>query len=283
MYYLRLIGSFARASAQAELAYRANFWLSLFHSLLALATGVVGVLVLYGQVETIHGWDMASTLALLGVFLILSAVRGLFLGPSLEALAGMDGEVWTGRLDYTLLRPVNAQFLASFRHWRPFALIDLALGIGVVAVAVGLVPWAPPCPSDAVLGTQGGTSVGVALSPQTVASFLLAMAAAVTILYAALLAFCALTLWNPGLLFTWILDGMFGMARYPVGLYPGWLRLILTWVVPVGLMTTLPAEALMGRLSGASLAGSLAFAAVLFAGASLFFRLGLRRYASASS
>ncbi len=263
MYYLKLIGSFVRASVQAELAYRANFWLSLFHSLLGLATGVVGVLVLFGQVDAIRGWDLASTLALLGVFLILSAVRGLFLGPSLEALAGMDGEVWTGRLDYTLLRPVDAQFLASFRHWRPFALVDLALGMGVVAVAAG--------------------RLGAALPPERLAAFLLSLAAAVTILYAALLAFCALTLWNSGLLFTWILDGLFGMARYPVGLYPGWLRVVLTWVVPVGLMTTVPAQALTGNLSGLALAGSLAFAAALFAGASLLFRLGLRRYASASS
>ena len=80
-----------------------------------------------------------------------------------------------------------------------------------------------------------------------------------------------------------ILDGLFDMARYPVGLYPGWLRLVLTWIVPVGLMTTVPVQALMGSLPAAALAGSVAFAVALFAGASLLFRLGLRRYASASS
>ena len=263
MYYLKLAARCARASVQAELAYRANFWLALFQSLLGLGTGIAGVLVLFGQVESIRGWDLASTLALLGVFLILSALRGLFIGPSLEALAGMDGEVWTGRLDYTLLRPVNPQFLASVRHWRPFALVDLALGIGVVAVAAG--------------------RLGAALPLDRLAAFFLALGAAVTILYAAMLAFCALTLWNPSLLFTWILDGLFDMARYPVGLYPGWLRLVLTWIVPVGLMTTVPAQALMGSLPAAALAGSVAFAVALFAGASLLFRLGLRRYASASS
>ena len=124
MYYLRLIGQFARASAQDELAHRANFWISLLHSLLNLGTGVLGIVVLFEQVETIHGWDLPSALALLAVYLIVGALRGLFIGPSLEALAGMDGEVWTGKLDFTLLRPVNVQFLASFRRWRPFALVD---------------------------------------------------------------------------------------------------------------------------------------------------------------
>jgi hypothetical protein len=56
----------------------------------------------------------------------------------------------------------------------------------------------------------------------------------VTILYAILLAFTGLVFWSPGFLFTWVFDGVFQMARYPVGLYPGWLRLALTWVVPVG-------------------------------------------------
>jgi ABC-2 type transport system permease protein len=98
-----------------------------------------------------------------------------------------------------------------------------------------------------------------------------------------LLAFAALVLWNPGFLFTWLFDGLFQMARYPVGLYPGWLRLILTWVVPVGIMTTVPAQAIVGALPPEMLAGSIVFAMALLAGASLLFRLGLQRYASASS
>lgn len=136
MYYLGLIRQFAKASIQNELAYRANFWLSLFHSVLNLVTGILGVAVLFDQVETIRGWDMASTLTLLGVYLILSALRGLFIAPSLDALAGMDGEIWTGKFDFTLLRPVDAQFLASFQHWRPFALVDLGLGLGVLGIAL---------------------------------------------------------------------------------------------------------------------------------------------------
>jgi len=263
MYHLRLVRQFARASAQNELAYRANFWLSLFHSLLNLVAGVLGVLVIFGQIETIRGWDLPSTLALLAVYLTLSALRALFIGPSLEALAGIDGEIWNGQFDFTLLRPVNAQFLASVRHWRPFALVDLALGLGVLAVAVA--------------------QLGQSLTPLRLATFLLTLAIGVAILYAILLAFSALTLWNPGFLFTWVFDGLFSMARYPVGLYPGWLRLVLTWIVPVGLMTTVPAQTLTGTLSGLTLVAALLAALALLAASSLLFRLGLRRYASASS
>ena len=61
MYYLRLIGKFAKASTQNELAYSANFWISLLHSLLNLGTGVLGIVVLFSQMETIHGWDLPAT------------------------------------------------------------------------------------------------------------------------------------------------------------------------------------------------------------------------------
>jgi ABC-2 type transport system permease protein len=263
MYYLKLIRSFFRASVQDEMAHRSNFWISLLHSTLNLVTGVLGVAVLFGQVETINGWDFSATLGILGVYLTVSALRGLFVGPSLEALAGMDGEVWTGKLDFTLLRPVDVQFQASFRHWRPFRLLDLALGLGVTTVAV--------------------TQLDSSLNFLQVGSFLFTLGLGVIILYSILLVFAGLVFWSPGFLFTWVFDGIFQMARYPVGIYPQWVQLILTWVIPVGLITTVPAQALVGSLPAGALGLAALFALVLLIGATLVFRAGLRRYASASS
>ena len=263
MHYLRLVRCFAEASTQNEMAYRANLWISLLHSALNLGTGVLGLAVLFGQVETVRGWSFAGTLALLGAFLTIHAVHGLFIGPSLDALAGMDGEVWSGRFDFTLLRPVDVQFLASLRHWHPLALVDLALGLGVLAAAT--------------------VQLGGALSPMRLLTFFVALGAGVMILYALLLAFTGLVFWSPGFLFTWVFDSLFQMARYPVNLYPGWLRLVLTRVVPVGVMTTVPAQALTGELAPGMLIGSLMLALVLLVGASALFRFALRRYASASS
>jgi ABC-2 type transport system permease protein len=263
MRYLRLIGYFIRASAQQELAYRANLLISVFHSLLNLGTGVLGLVVLFSQVQAVRGWDFPATLALLGVYLTVGALRGLVVGPSLDALAGIGGEVWSGTFDWTLLRPLDVQFQASLRRWRLFALFDLALGLGVLGVAM--------------------SQLGHALTPLRVGTFLIALGAGVVTLYAILLAFTGLVFWSPGVLFTWVFDGIFQMARYPVGLYPGWLRLALTWVVPVGVITTVPAQALAGDLSAGTLAGGVALALALAVGASALFRAGVRRYASASS
>ena len=263
MHYLRLIRSFFRASVQNEMAHRSNFWISLLHSMLNLITGVLGVVVLFGQVESINGWNFATTLAILGVYLTAGALRGLFLGPSLEALSGMDGEVWTGKLDFTLLRPVDVQFQASFRHWRPLALLDLLMGLGVLLAA--------------------GLRLGSSLQLTNLLGFALTLGVGVVILYAILLIFAGLVFWSPGFLFTWVFDGLFQMARYPLGVYPQWVQLLLTWIIPVGVITTLPAQALAGELRGGMLLAALALAMLLLIGASWLFRHGLRRYASASS
>lgn len=263
MYYVRLIRHFAKASAQNELAYSANFWISILHSLLNLGTGFLGVFVLFEQVETIQGWDLPSTLAILGVYLTIGALRRLFIGPSLETLAGMDGEVWSGKLDFTLLRPIDIQFLATFRYWQPLALIDLALGLGVLGIAMA--------------------QLGQALTLVRLVSFLVTLFFGVTTLYAILLAFAGMVFWSPGFLFTWIFDSLFQMARYPVGLYPGWLRFLLTWIIPVGIMTTIPAQALTGLLAPDIWLLSVVLSILFLTGASILFRIGLRRYASASS
>jgi ABC-2 type transport system permease protein len=263
MHHLRLIARFLRASAQQEMAYSVNFFINLLYSVLNLGVGVAGLGILYSQVQTLRGWTYPATLALLGIYLTVSALRGLFIGPSLESLAGMEGEIITGRFDFTLLKPVDIQFMATFRTWRLFALFDLLLGIGVIVRAL--------------------TLPGASLDSTRLVVFFITLASGMTVMYSILLFFSALAFWSPGFLFTWVFDGIFQMARYPVGLYPGWVRIVLTWVVPVGIITTIPAQALSGGVPPATLAGSLILAAALFLGASFLFRRSLRRYTSASS
>lgn len=269
MKYLRLMGRFIAAAVQQEFAYRMNFWIHLLYAAFNLIVAVAALQVLFGQVHAVRGWDYPATLALLGVYLTVTALRSVCLGPSLESLAGMDGELWTGRFDFTLLRPVDVQFLASFRIWRPFALLDLLFGLVVISQAVTV--------ANATAASDG------TLTLERLGLFFLAMTAGVIMIYAVLLAFSALVFWSPGLLFTWIFDAILQLARYPVGVYPAWLRIMLTWIVPVGLITTLPAQALTGQSASQVVAASLGLSLFVLIGASWLFRSGVRRYASASS
>jgi len=114
-------------------------------------------------------------------------------------------------------------------------------------------------------------------------AFLLSLSFGEIIMYAILLGFSGLVFWSPGFLFTWIFDALFQLARFPVGLYPGWLRMVLTWVIPVGIMTTFPAQALAGSLTTRFLLIEILASIIFLIGTSILFRAGIKRYASASS
>jgi ABC-2 type transport system permease protein len=80
-----------------------------------------------------------------------------------------------------------------------------------------------------------------------------------------------------------IFQSMYEAGRWPISLYPGWLRFALTFIVPVAFATTVPAEALTGRLTGNTLLGAMAAACVLLALSRLCWRMGLQRYSGASA
>ena len=78
-------------------------------------------------------------------------------------------------------------------------------------------------------------------------------------------------------------EGMYQAGRWPVTIYPGWLRFGFTVLVPLAFAITVPASALTGRLSPWLLAGAAAFTAALLAVTRWAWRRGLRRYSGASA
>jgi len=73
------------------------------------------------------------------------------------------------------------------------------------------------------------------------------------------------------------------MSTAPIGIYPGWLRYSVTFLVPIAFAVTVPAEALTSRLDWETLVLSIVFAVVLFSFTRWFWSFGLRRYSGASA
>jgi ABC-2 type transport system permease protein len=113
--------------------------------------------------------------------------------------------------------------------------------------------------------------------------FAFALAAGTLIIYALLLGLSALAFWSPGFMITWVFDALFQLARYPIGIYPRLVRILLTWIIPIGLITTIPAQALSGQIGIGMVLLSVVIAGLVFLAASWLFRVGINRYQSASS
>jgi ABC-2 type transport system permease protein len=80
-----------------------------------------------------------------------------------------------------------------------------------------------------------------------------------------------------------LFEGVYQSGRWPVTLYPDWLRVSLTFLVPIAFAVTVPAQALTGRLTPDTLALATGFAALLLVATRWFWRIGTRRYSGASA
>lgn len=258
---VRLFLQFARVGALFELQYRANFVVQLAQSLIQLVTGLAVLALVFSQVATLNGWSQPELLAVMGVYTLVGGLVAAFIQPNMERLIT---DVRQGTLDFVLTKPADGQLLVSVREFRVWKLVDVVLGLGILAVAIPGLATAP----DAV----------------DVGAFLLALALGTAMVYAFWLALTTAAFWIVRMdEIVELFSGIYQSGRWPVSIYPDWLRLGLTFLVPIAFAVTVPAEALTGRLTPDVLAGAAAVAALLLAFTRWLWRLGLRHYSGASA
>lgn len=250
-----------RISALNELQYRANFFLALFNALLALATGLVVIALVYSHTDSLNGWSQPELLIVMGVHVFMGGVIRALVEPNMNKL--MD-DIEKGTLDYTLTRPADAQLLISVRETSIWQLVDLAIGLAVIAVAVSQLP----------------SRVG--LGPTM--AFLLTLGLGTVIVYCVWLvitttAFKLIRVNN----MVQMLQGIYQAGRWPVSIYPAWLRGGLTFVIPLAFAITVPAEALAERLQASTLVGAVILTIAVATATRMIWKFGLSRYSGASA
>ncbi len=261
MSYFTLFRSYLRVSAMGELQYRANFIIQIFDSLIKLFVGLFGLYLVFSYTDALGGWSRAELLAVLGVYTLVGGLIRAFIDPNMQRL---QEDVQQGTLDYALTKPEDSQLLVSVRETRLWQLTDVVLGAGIIAFAV----W------------QLREAFGL---PQ-LAAFVFLLILGMLMIYCVWLMFTASAFWfvRVGDVFD-IFEGMYQTGRYPVGIYPGWLQGVLTFLVPIAFAITVPAQALTNRLTVASVALAVVMALVLFTAARLLWRAATRRYSGASA
>ena len=258
--YLRLVRVFASASIAAQLEYRVNFIINLISSFLTAGGALFGLAVLYGDGRPLGGWSYREALVVVGLYTFVQGFIGAFLAPNLNAIVEA---VRTGTLDFTLLKPIDAQFLVSARNVNLFRLTDLLTGLGLIV-------WAAH-------GVAGVTLSGVLTGA-------LLIVAALLIVYAVWFMLTTTAFWFVKVAnLTELFSSLFRAGQMPVSAFPGWVRLLFTSIVPVAFITTLPAEAIVGRVHLSSAATAAGVTIVLLTVSRWFWRFAIRSYTSASS
>lgn len=259
--YAFTLRRFWSAALAAEMEYRLNF----VAALVTAGAGLVGSLFTLslffaGDASAgFGGWSWEQALLVMGLFLLTNGLADALLAPNLTRLVG---HVQNGTLDFVLLKPIDSQFWISGRTISPWGLPDVLAGLGVIGYAT----WS------------------LQLPPGSFAAAALPVAAALVVLYSLWFILASTSIWfvKVGNV-THVLQSFLEAGRYPRTAYPPMLRVILTTVVPVTFITTVPAEAMLGRSTPGWIAAAAALAAGMFASCRLFWRFALRHYTSASS
>jgi ABC-2 type transport system permease protein len=259
--YFTLIRVFIGASISAQLEYRANFVVGLISAILTSGGALFGLLILSGGVDRpIGGWNYHEASIVVGLFTLVQGFIGGVLSPNLNKI----GEsIRLGTMDFTLLKPIDSQFLVSTRNVNMFRLLDVLFGLGVIIWAVLGLPAA----------TVGGLLSGAAL-----------LGAALLLVYAIWFILTTSAFWFVKVEnITELFSGLFRAGQFPISSFPTWVRLLFTFLIPIAFITTVPAEAIIGRLTFSNALGTFALAFVMIGISRWFWNVALRSYTSASS
>jgi ABC-2 type transport system permease protein len=258
---MKLALTYLRIGVLNEMQYRINFFIQLLQSFISVATGLIGLSLVFGQVNTLAGWSRPELLAVMGVHLLMGGVIRSIIQPNMERL--MD-DVRNGTLDFALTKPADAQTLVSVREFRFWQLVDVIVGMVVIGIAF----------------IQLNGTLGIL----QLLGFLAALIMGGIMLYCVWLMVTSISFWVIRVQeISNLFEGLYAAGRWPVGIYPDWLRTGLTFLVPVAFAVTVPAEALTNRLSGTSLLFALGMTLFFILLSRGLWRLGLNNYSGASS
>ena len=258
---LAIVRAQLRASLALALQYRLEFLVEGALAILWIAVTLVPVLVVFGTREAVEGWTFPEMLLVLGWFVALKGVLEGAVSPSLTAVIE---HVRKGTLDFVLLKPADAQLLVSVAKLEPWRIVDL-VGAGLIfAYAFGKLGRAPT--AGEVLAA-GAMLLGALLVLYSIAILVVSIA------------FFAVRVDN----LLYLFQSVFDVARWPSTIFRGFLAVLFTYVLPLALMTTYPALALLGRLRVGTALGALAGTVAFAAFARAVWSVSIRKYTSASS
>ncbi|MGZ4671598.1 MAG: ABC transporter permease [Ilumatobacteraceae bacterium] len=258
---VRLATTFFRVGVMNEMQYRVNFFLQLLQSLLTVGTGLIVLAVVFSKTNELGGWSRPQLLAVMGVFTLVGGVIRTFIQPNMERVVN---DVREGKLDFALTKPADAQLLVSIRDVRFWQLTDVLVGLVVLTVAL--------------------VQLRSTMQWHHVAAFIALLLSGLVSIYCFWLMLASASFWLVRINEVQeLFDGLFRAGQYPVGIYPGWLRYGLTFIIPLAFAITVPSEAVTGRLAWQSVAVMIGFTTVLLFVSRWFWRRGLRRYGGASA
>ncbi len=233
--YFRILWLFARNSLMRDMSYRVNFLIECVSSISWALMNIGFYWIVFRHTRMIGhetGWGEAEFFVFLATTWFINSLVQTFFMPNAEEFSEL---IRTGNLDFALLKPIDTQFLISFRRMDWSSLSNMITAGGLMAISVMRLTSRPEQP--------------LIIGPVTVVLYVFYVVCGVAILYSVMIVLSSTSIWlgrNQSLYDFWFYITNF--SRYPMEIYyRGWgkgLWFVFTFLVPVLVVVNVPARIL---------------------------------------
>ena len=242
--------------------FRADFFLAFFGDGALFLVQLLTFETIYSRIDTIAGWTRGQMIIFVGTFSMINALNMViyFFG-----IVDLPGKIRRGDLDHYLTKPVNPLLRLTFENFNIGSIPLVVLSVIIISYGVSV------------------TGVEVSL--------LLGITYGIFVLLMTLLWYNMMLILRTIPFFVFSATGIMRIEdrmlefnfKVPGILYKGVFRIIFYFILPYGIMSTIPTQLITGSISETGLGISALTVAVFTFFAIWFWNLGLRNYKSASS
>jgi len=255
--YLRIFG----LSLMSEMTHRENFWTWVAIHTVSLASLVMFFKVIFAATTNINGWTEFQSLLVLGVGTLIGGLGSL---TFFSFMYQFGREIQNGDFDLKLTKPIDIHYLSAFSYVDVEDFIVVPNSILLIIYAL----WKLN-PSHILLNITG---------------FLVMLLSSLVILFSLLtlvqsLAFKLIRVDSISNFYWSIVN----IAKYPAKAIRGISIAASVLLIPIAIISSIPAEVLFGRWEWTWIVGSIIAAVGLFFLSRRVFMSSLRHYSSASS
>jgi ABC-type uncharacterized transport system, permease component len=258
--YFSIYAAMFKASVISDLEYRVNFLTRIVSDIFWYVAQIATFEVLYLHTPKIGDWNVAQFRVFLGLIFVIDALYMIILHDNLE---NFTEKVRKGDLDLLLAKPVNSQFMISLQKASTAMAGNLLLGLGWLTYSLSQLPE---------------------FNPLRLLWLIILIPCSLTVIYSMrFMVSSTATIFtrSENLQFMWYQLYKIGMR--PDSMYFPWFKWIILTVLPVGVVASVPARALLDPPNYFILLWPLILSPILLYGTSRFWRYCLTHYSSASS
>jgi ABC-2 type transport system permease protein len=261
MRYLRLYANFLRFSFSRAMEFRLDFFFRIVMDLLYYVINIGFYKVVFLHTDLIGGWNDGQMMVFVGCFLLFDAVNMTVLANNLWLLPEMINK---GDLDYYMVRPVSSLFFTSLRDFAANSFVNLLMAAAFLGWAI----W----------------HLGAAVNPANVLFLVLMLGLGLILRYCLRMLTIIPVFWiHSGRGLEMVFFNLSRFVERPDRIYTGVMRVVLTSLLPFGIMVSYPARLFLEPFRWQTFA-HLTLMTLVFAFITGFlWSKGLRAYSSASS